>query len=155
MLRTTRVPARTAVRAVALCGAGLLACQQARFTVDQALLEESRHIPPELGEHHCLDECLHNPAFLAETRTHFTRAQPILAAMGKRIVFCGGPGAGQAAKICNNMILGATMSAVCEGFALVEKLGLSQQTLFDICSESSAQSWAMTSYCPVPGPVPA
>jgi 3-hydroxyisobutyrate dehydrogenase len=83
----------------------------------------------------------------------FARAEPLLQKMGRTIVHAGPSGNGQAAKICNNMMLGATMIAVCEGFALAEKLGLSQQTLFDICSKSSAQSWAMTSYCPVPGPV--
>jgi len=85
----------------------------------------------------------------------FARAKPILEAMGKRIVHCGGPGAGQAAKICNNMILGATMIATCEAFALAEKLGLSHQALFDVASTSSGQSWSLTTYCPVPGPVPA
>jgi 3-hydroxyisobutyrate dehydrogenase len=85
----------------------------------------------------------------------FARAKPILEAMGKRIVHCGGAGAGQAAKICNNMILGATMIATCEAFALAEKLGLSAQALFDVASTSSGQSWSLTSYCPVPGPVPA
>ncbi|RBP05143.1 3-hydroxyisobutyrate dehydrogenase [Roseiarcus fermentans] len=84
----------------------------------------------------------------------FARAKPALEAMGKRIVHCGGAGAGQAAKICNNMILGATMIATCEGFALAEKLGLSAQALFDVASTSSGQSWSLTSYCPVPGPVP-
>ncbi len=85
----------------------------------------------------------------------FARAKPILEAMGKRIVHCGGPGAGQAAKICNNMILGATMIVTCEAFALAEKLGLSAQALFDVASTSSGQSWSLTRYCPVPGPVPA
>ena len=85
----------------------------------------------------------------------FARAKPVLEAMGKRIVHCGGAGAGQAAKICNNMILGATMIATCEAFALAEKLGLSAQALFDVASTSSGQSWSLTTYCPVPGPVPA
>jgi 3-hydroxyisobutyrate dehydrogenase len=85
----------------------------------------------------------------------FAAARPVLEAMGKRIVHCGGAGAGQAAKICNNMILGATMIATCEGFILAEKLGLSAQALFDVASASSGQSWSLTSYCPVPGPVPA
>ncbi len=84
----------------------------------------------------------------------FARAKPVLETMGKRIVHCGGAGAGQAAKICNNMILGATMIATCESFALAEKLGLSAQALFDVASTSSGQSWSLTSYCPVPGPVP-
>jgi 3-hydroxyisobutyrate dehydrogenase len=84
----------------------------------------------------------------------FERAKPIIEAMGKRIVHCGGAGAGQAAKICNNMILGATMIATCEAFALGEKLGLTAQALFDVASTSSGQSWSLTSYCPAPGPVP-
>jgi 3-hydroxyisobutyrate dehydrogenase len=84
----------------------------------------------------------------------FARAQPVLAAMGHTIVHAGPAGNGQAAKICNNMILGVSMIAVCEGFALAERLGLEAKTLFDISSKSSGQCWALTSYCPVPGPVP-
>jgi 3-hydroxyisobutyrate dehydrogenase len=84
----------------------------------------------------------------------FERVQPLLAQMGKNIVHAGGPGNGQAAKICNNMILGISMVAVAEGFSLAEKLGLDAQKLFDISSKSSAQCWSMTTYCPVPGPVP-
>lgn len=85
----------------------------------------------------------------------FAEAKPVLEAMGKKIVHCGDAGAGQAAKICNNMILGISMIAVGEAFALAEKLGLSHQALFDVSSTSSGQCWALTSYCPVPGPVPA
>ncbi len=85
----------------------------------------------------------------------FARAKPTLEAMGKRIVHCGAAGVGQAAKVCNNMILGATMIVTCEAFNLAEKLGLSAQALFDVASTSSGQSWSLTSYCPVPGPVPA
>ena len=85
----------------------------------------------------------------------FERAQPVLAAMGRTIVHAGPAGNGQAAKICNNMILGVSMIAVCEGFALAERLGLAAQTLFDISAKSSGQCWALTNYCPVPGPVPA
>lgn len=81
----------------------------------------------------------------------FGKAQPILEPMAKAVIHAGGPGAGQAAKISNNMILGATMAATCEGFALAEKLGLDLQTFFDISSKASGQSWSMTSYCPVPG----
>ena len=84
----------------------------------------------------------------------FARAQPVLAAMGRTIVHAGPAGNGQAAKICNNMILGVSMIAVCEAFSLAERLGVSAQTLFDIAAKSSGQCWAMTSYCPVPGPVP-
>jgi 3-hydroxyisobutyrate dehydrogenase len=89
------------------------------------------------------------------TEEAFAGAKPILEKMGKRIVHCGGAGAGQAAKICNNMILGATMIVTCEAFVLAEKLGLSHQALFDVASTSSGQSWSLTTYCPVPGPVPA
>jgi 3-hydroxyisobutyrate dehydrogenase len=85
----------------------------------------------------------------------FDAAKPVLEKMGKKIVHCGGAGAGQAAKICNNMILGISMIAVSEAFVLAEKLGLSHQALFDVASTSSGQCWSLTSYCPVPGPVPA
>lgn len=81
----------------------------------------------------------------------FKRAEPFLADMGKAVIRAGVAGAGQAAKICNNMILGATMIATCEAFVLAEKLGLDAQAFFDIASISSGQSWSMTSYCPVPG----
>jgi 3-hydroxyisobutyrate dehydrogenase len=84
----------------------------------------------------------------------FTRAESILQKMGKTIVHAGGAGTGQAAKICNNMVLGISMIAVSEAFVLAERLGLDHQKLFDISSRSSGQCWAMTSYCPVPGPVP-
>ncbi|MDO9411900.1 MAG: 3-hydroxyisobutyrate dehydrogenase [Pseudolabrys sp.] len=84
----------------------------------------------------------------------FERAQSILDKMGKTIVHAGGAGNGQAAKICNNMILGISMIAVSEAFVLAEKLGLDHQKLFDISSRSSGQCWSMTTYCPVPGPVP-
>jgi 3-hydroxyisobutyrate dehydrogenase len=85
----------------------------------------------------------------------FARGKPVLERMGKRIVHCGEAGNGQVAKICNNMILGASMIAVSEAFVLGEKLGLSHQALFDVVSGSSGQCWSLTSYCPVPGPVPA
>jgi 3-hydroxyisobutyrate dehydrogenase len=84
----------------------------------------------------------------------FAAAKPILEAMGKKVVHCGEAGAGQAAKICNNMILGISMIGVCEAFSLAEKLGLSHQALFDVASTSSGQCWSLTTYCPVPGPVP-
>jgi len=84
----------------------------------------------------------------------FQRARPVLEKMGKIIVHAGGAGNGQAAKICNNMILGASMIAVSEAFLLAEKLGLEAQKLFEISSKSSGQCWSLTSYCPVPGPVP-
>ena len=84
----------------------------------------------------------------------FAKAKPILEKMGKNIVLAGDGGSGQAAKICNNMMLAISMIGVSEGFMLAKRLGLDFQKLFDIASTSSGQSWAMTSYCPVPGPVP-
>ena len=81
----------------------------------------------------------------------FARANPVLAAMGKRIVHCGDRGAGQAAKICNNMILGVSMIAVSEAFVLAEKLGLDAKALYEVASTASGQCWSLTSYCPVPG----
>ncbi len=84
----------------------------------------------------------------------FAKAKPVLEAMGKKVVHCGDAGAGQAAKICNNMILGISMIGVGEAFVLAEKLGLSHQALFDVASTSSGQCWSLTTYCPVPGPVP-
>jgi 3-hydroxyisobutyrate dehydrogenase len=84
----------------------------------------------------------------------FARAEPVLQKMGKRIVHAGGAGAGQAAKICNNMLLAISMIGTCEAFALGEKLGLDPQKLFDIMSAASGQCWSLTTYCPVPGPVP-
>jgi 3-hydroxyisobutyrate dehydrogenase len=88
------------------------------------------------------------------TEEAFERARPFLEPMGKAIIHAGGSGNGQAAKICNNMILGVSMIAVSEAFVLAEKLGLDHQKLFDISSKASGQCWSLTSYCPVPGPVP-
>jgi len=85
---------------------------------------------------------------------HFDDAKPFLEAMGKAVIHAGDLGAGQAAKICNNMLLAITMIGTCEAFALAEKLGLDQQKFYDISSKASGQSWSMTSYCPVPGPIP-
>ena len=82
------------------------------------------------------------------------RGEPLMAAMGRNLVHAGGPGNGQAAKMCNNMVLGVSMIAVSEAFALAERVGLDAQTLFDIVSTASGQCWSLTSYCPVPGPVP-
>jgi 3-hydroxyisobutyrate dehydrogenase len=84
----------------------------------------------------------------------FDNAKPILEAMGRKVVHCGEAGAGQAAKICNNMMLGISMIGVCEAFVLAEKLGLSHQALFEVASTSSGQCWSLTNYCPVPGLVP-
>jgi 3-hydroxyisobutyrate dehydrogenase len=84
----------------------------------------------------------------------FTRGEPLLQAMGRTVIHCGEAGAGQAAKICNNMILGISMAGVAEAFVLAEKLGLSHRALFEVASVSSGQCWSLTTYCPVPGPVP-
>ncbi|MEM1427854.1 MAG: 3-hydroxyisobutyrate dehydrogenase [Pseudomonadota bacterium] len=85
------------------------------------------------------------------TAAAFERVRPLLDVMGARAVHCGPSGNGQAAKICNNMILGVTMIATCEAFALADKLGLSRQALFDVASTSSGASWSMNTYCPAPG----
>ncbi len=85
----------------------------------------------------------------------FARAEPVCSAMGKAVIHAGGPGNGQAAKICNNMILGVSMIGVCEALVLAEKMGLDHQKLYDISSKSSGACWSLNTYCPVPGPVPA
>jgi 3-hydroxyisobutyrate dehydrogenase len=84
----------------------------------------------------------------------YVRAEPVLATMGKAVIHAGAAGAGQAAKICNNMMLGIQMISVCEAMALARRLGLSTDKLFEISSRASGQCWSLTSYCPVPGPVP-
>ncbi|MGA7147957.1 MAG: NAD-binding protein, partial [Microbacterium sp.] len=84
----------------------------------------------------------------------FAAARPVLEAMGRRVVHCGGAGLGQAAKVCNNMILAVSQIAVAEAFVLGERLGLSHQALYDVASNASGQCWALTTNCPVPGPVP-
>jgi 3-hydroxyisobutyrate dehydrogenase len=88
------------------------------------------------------------------TEKSFDRARPLLEKMGRRVVLAGGPGAGQAAKICNNMLLAISMIGTSEAFVLGEKLGLDPHKLFEIMSAASGQCWSLTSYCPVPGPVP-
>ena len=88
------------------------------------------------------------------TDAAFAAAKPILQGMGKNIIHAGAAGAGQAAKICNNMMLAVAMFGVSEAFVLADKLGLDRQKLFDITSTSTGQSWALTTYCPAPGPVP-
>jgi 3-hydroxyisobutyrate dehydrogenase len=89
------------------------------------------------------------------SKAAFDSATAVFEGIAKKAVYCGEAGSGQAAKICNNMILGISMIGVAEAFVLAEKLGLSHQALFDVASTSSGQCWALTSYCPVPGPVPA
>lgn len=88
------------------------------------------------------------------TDAAFAAAEPILAAMGKAVIHAGAAGMGQAAKLCNNMLLGIHMAGTCEAFVLAQRLGLDTQTFFDISSRASGQNWSMTSYCPAPGPVP-
>lgn len=88
------------------------------------------------------------------TEDAFRRAEPILSAMGKRSIHCGPSGAGQATKICNNLILAVSMIGVSEAFVLGEALGVSNEALFDVTSTATAQCWALTTNCPVPGPVP-
>ena len=89
------------------------------------------------------------------TAAAFEKARPILEGMGSNIIHAGPAGSGQAAKICNNMLAGTNMAVLCEALLLGQALGLEPQVMFDIISKSSGQSWALTSYCPVPGPVPA
>jgi 3-hydroxyisobutyrate dehydrogenase len=88
------------------------------------------------------------------TEDAFTRGKPVLEAMGKNIFHAGGPGAGQAVKICNNMMLAINMVGVSEGFLLAQKLGLDWDRLYQICTTATANSWALSNYCPAPGPVP-
>ena len=89
------------------------------------------------------------------TKAAYERAQPVLAAMGKSVIHAGAAGNGQVAKLCNNMMLGIQMISVCEAMVLARRLGLAPEQLFEISRQSSGQCWSLTSYCPVPGPVPA
>ncbi|MGK5642720.1 3-hydroxyisobutyrate dehydrogenase [Streptomyces sp. URMC 126] len=133
-------------------------------TIDVADARAAHEVVREAG-HRPLDAPVSGGVFGAEAATltfmaggeaaEFAAAEPVLAAMGRRAVHCGPAGAGQAAKICNNMILGISMIAVSEAFVLGESLGLSREALFDVASTSSGQCWALTVNCPVPGPVPA
>ncbi|MDR5701622.1 3-hydroxyisobutyrate dehydrogenase [Agromyces aerolatus] len=129
-------------------------------------VDESRaaHRLAEAAGHRSLDAPVSGGVVGAENATlafmvgggeaDFAEALPVLEAMGRRIVHCGGSGLGQAAKICNNMILGISQIAVAEAFVLGERLGLTHQALFDVASNASGQCWALTTNCPVPGPVP-
>ena len=165
----TMLPAGEHVRAVYLGPEGLFAAARPGTlfvdcsTIDVATARQVEARAEETG-HLMVDAPVSGGVAGAEAATltfmvggreeAFERARPILEAMGRTIVHAGSAGAGQAAKICNNMILGVSMIAVCEAFALAEKLGLDEQKLFDISSKSSGQCWSLTSYCPVPGPVP-
>ncbi|MCG2621081.1 3-hydroxyisobutyrate dehydrogenase [Arthrobacter sp. I2-34] len=147
---------------LAAAAPGTLFLECSTIAVDDA---KQAHAAAEAAGHRCLDAPVSGGVVGAVAGTltfmvggaaaDFDEAEPILQVMGKRIVHCGGAGAGQAAKVCNNMILGVSMIAVCEAFVLGEKLGLEHQTLFDVASAASGQCWALTTNCPVPGPVPA
>jgi 3-hydroxyisobutyrate dehydrogenase len=147
---------------LAAAAPGTLFLECSTIAVEDA---KQAHAAAEAAGHRCLDAPVSGGVVGAAAGTltfmaggapaDFAEAEPILQVMGKRIVHCGGAGAGQAAKVCNNMILGVSMIAVCEAFVLGEKLGLEHQTLFDVASAASGQCWALTTNCPVPGPVPA
>ena len=166
----TMLPAGAQVRSVYLGESGVLAnAHPGALLIDCSTIdvETARAVASAAKEAHfdMLDAPVSGGVAGAEAATltfmvggepaAFARAQPVLTAMGHTIVHAGPAGNGQAAKICNNMILGVSMIAVCEAFALADRLGLSAQTLFEVSSKSSGQCWALTSYCPVPGPVPA
>lgn len=141
--------------------AGTLFLECSTIAVDQA--REAHRLAEQAG-HRCLDAPVSGGVVGAENATlafmvggtteDFAAAEPVLQAMGKRIVHCGEAGLGQAAKVCNNMILAVSQIAVAEAFVLGERLGLSHQALFDVASNASGQCWALTTNCPVPGPVP-
>jgi 3-hydroxyisobutyrate dehydrogenase len=151
---------RAGLLAAAAPGTLFLDCST--INVDEA--REAARLATEAG-HRSLDAPVSGGVVGAEAGTltfmvggnepDFDAVRPLLEVMGKRVVHCGGHGAGQSAKICNNLILGASMIAVSEAFVLGEKLGLSHQALFDVASAASGQCWALTTNCPVPGPVPA
>jgi 3-hydroxyisobutyrate dehydrogenase len=165
----TMLPAGSHVRSVYLDEASVLtAARQDALLVDCSTIDidaaRAVHVAAEKKGFDFLDAPVSGGVGGAEAGTlafmcggsdkAFARAKPILEKMGKRIVHAGGPGAGQAAKICNNMLLAVSMIGTCEAFALGEKLGLEHQKLFDIMSAASGQCWSLTTYCPVPGPVP-
>ena len=163
----TMLPAGTHVRAVTATVAAVAAPGTLLIDCSTIDVASARAVIAEAGEHGL--DMVDAPVsggigganagtltfMVGGTAEAFARAEPVLAAMGKAVIHAGSAGAGQAAKICNNMILGATMVATAEAFILAEKLGLDAQTFFDISSKSSGQSFSMTTFCPVPGPVPA
>ena len=165
----TMLPAGAHVREVYLAEGGVLASVQGALLIDCSTIdvETAREVASAARVYELLmvDAPVSGGVAGAKAGTltfmvggsdaAFERAKPVLEGMGGTIVHAGGPGNGQSAKICNNMILGASMIVVSEAFLLAEKLGLDAQKLFDIASKSSGQCWSMTSYCPVPGPVPA
>ncbi|WP_166875480.1 MULTISPECIES: 3-hydroxyisobutyrate dehydrogenase [unclassified Salinibacterium] len=146
---------------LAVAAPGTLFVDSSTIAVDEA---RAAHALAEAAGHRSLDAPVSGGVVGAENATlafmvgggdaDFAEALPLLETMGRRIVHCGGAGLGQAAKICNNMILGISQIAVAEAFVLGERLGLTHQALFDVASNASGQSWALTTNCPVPGPVP-
>jgi 3-hydroxyisobutyrate dehydrogenase len=146
---------------LAVAAPGTLFIDSSTIAVDDARLA---HALAEASGHRSLDAPVSGGVVGAENATlafmvggtdeDFETARPVLEAMGRRIVHCGGAGLGQAAKVCNNMILAVSQIAVAEAFVLGERLGLSHQALFDVASNASGQCWALTTNCPVPGPVP-
>ncbi|MCR2763027.1 3-hydroxyisobutyrate dehydrogenase [Microbacterium sp. zg.B48] len=146
---------------LAVAPAGTLFIDSSTIAVDEA--QEAAGLAAAAG-HRALDAPVSGGVVGAENATlafmvggserDFEAARPILEAMGRRVVHCGGAGLGQAAKVCNNMILAVSQIAVAEAFVLGERLGLSHQALFDVASNASGQCWALTTNCPVPGPVP-
>ena len=164
----TMLPAGQHVRAVYLEDGVLVHAKKGALLIDCSTIDidsaRSVHVAAEKAGFDFLDAPVSGGVGGAEAGTlafmcggseaAFGRAQPVLEKMGKRIVHAGGAGAGQAAKICNNMLLAISMIGTCEAFVLGEKLGLNPQKLFDIMSAASGQCWSLTTYCPVPGPVP-
>ncbi len=164
----TMLPSGDAVRAVYDDPAGIITAPPHCLMIDCSTIdvESARHAhaTAERAGKHAIDAPVSGGVggavaarltFMAGgTAEAFARARPLLEAMGTRVVHCGEAGAGQAAKICNNMILGISMIGVSEAFALADRLGLARQALFDVASTASGQCWSLTSYCPVPGPVP-
>jgi 3-hydroxyisobutyrate dehydrogenase len=166
----TMLPAGPEVRAVYLDGAGVLArAAPSALVIDSSTIdvETARAVAQRAADKGIamIDAPVSGGVGGAEAGTltfmvggpdaAFARAKPVLEAMGKTIVHAGPSGNGQVAKLCNNMLLAISMIGTCEAFGLAEKLGLKAETLFAIASKSTSQCWAMTSYCPVPGPVPA
>jgi 3-hydroxyisobutyrate dehydrogenase len=164
----TMLPAGHHVRSVYLDNGILIAAKKGALLIDSSTIDidsaRAVHTAAEKSGFDFLDAPVSGGVGGAEAGTltfmcggsdaAFERAKPILDKMGKKVVLAGGAGAGQAAKICNNMLLAISMIGTCEAFVLGEKLGLDPQKLFDIASTSSGQCWSLTTYCPVPGPVP-
>ncbi|SDG63554.1 3-hydroxyisobutyrate dehydrogenase [Microbacterium pygmaeum] len=146
---------------LAVAASGTLFIDSSTIAVDEA---RAAHDLAEAAGHRSLDAPVSGGVVGAENATlafmvggsseDFERARPLLETMGRRVVHCGGAGLGQAAKVCNNMILAVSQIAVAEAFVLGERLGLDHQALFDVASNASGQCWALTTNCPVPGPVP-